>query len=74
MFGASSVWTVVRAIANCATVPLELGECGFFVSAHQAAVPGDIGRQDGCEPALYALGGGQGALQGMGGAAYRAPE
>jgi hypothetical protein len=54
-----------------AAVTLELGECSFFVSAHQAAVSGDIGRQDGCEPALYAFGGGQGALRGMGEGTYR---
>jgi hypothetical protein len=41
-------------------VGLELGERAFFVSAHQAAVPGHVSGQDGCKPTLYPLGGRQG--------------
>jgi len=37
-------------------VGLELGQRPFLVSAHEAAIASDISRQDGCEPAFYALG------------------
>jgi hypothetical protein len=37
-------------------VGLELGQRPFLVSAHEATVASDISRQDGCEPAFYALG------------------
>lgn len=35
---------------------LELGERSLLVSAHKAAITGDVGRQDGCKASLYALG------------------
>jgi hypothetical protein len=40
-------------------VGLELRQRPFLVSAHEAAVPSDIGRQDRRKPTLYAVGGGQ---------------
>jgi|SRR5262245_3083579 len=43
-------------VNECSAVGLELGERPFLVSAHEAAVASDIGRQDGCKASLYALG------------------
>jgi hypothetical protein len=35
----------------------ELGKRALFIGAHKAAIPGDIGRQDRCEPSLNPFGG-----------------
>src|SRR5262249_19373786 len=44
-------------IDDRAQVTLKLGVGSLFVHTGQAAVSSHIGRQDGCEPSLYTLGG-----------------